>query len=277
MPQISSGILVRAGHQGRFAINLPSIHAVYRARGAKMRQSAPVFDATQQQRGSILQQGRARIEHAVDGIRPMLTGQDRVAGMPQKQWRVVIAFDIRKRCFGSSHESSSAFSDFCRERISNSAIRNDKRGFRSLILIGAVGMQAVPATAGFRIVERKLQIVIAQEPVESRPGLSAPAIVSRSRDRPVNKRTPRRRLQWVADRTEPVHSPSAIKPLRADRHKVAVHRATLRFHKPIQRIESGGNHAFVPASRPHEQHGLGQSRVPVRHNILKPLPVRTLD
>jgi hypothetical protein len=33
-------------------------------------------------------------------------------------------------------------------------------------------MQAVPAPTSFRIIERKPEIVITQEPVESRPGLT---------------------------------------------------------------------------------------------------------
>src|SRR5208282_4450668 len=43
------GILLRAGHQGRFTINLPPIDTVSRTRGAKMRQTAAVLDAAQEQ------------------------------------------------------------------------------------------------------------------------------------------------------------------------------------------------------------------------------------
>jgi hypothetical protein len=60
-----------------------------------MGQSTPVFDSAQQQGGSILQSCGACIEDAVDGIRPILAGQDRVGWMPQEQWRIVIAFDVR--------------------------------------------------------------------------------------------------------------------------------------------------------------------------------------
>jgi hypothetical protein len=47
-----------------------------------------------------------------------------------------------------------------------------------LILIGAFGMQSVPAAARDGIIKRKLQIVVAQKPVESRPGFVAPAVVA---------------------------------------------------------------------------------------------------
>src|SRR5580693_4103565 len=52
-----------------------------------------------------------------------------------------------------------------------------KGGFGSLVLVGTVGMQAVPAAAGHGIIERKLQIVIAKEPIEGRPSLAAPTAV----------------------------------------------------------------------------------------------------
>jgi len=39
-------------------------------------------------------------------------------------------------------------------------------------------MKAVPATAADGIIKRKLQIIFAKEPVESRPGFAAPAVVA---------------------------------------------------------------------------------------------------
>jgi hypothetical protein len=54
-----------------------------------------------------------------------------------------------------------------------------ERGFGALILIGAIGMQAIAASAGGGIVERDLQIVVAEEPIECAPRFLAPAILSR--------------------------------------------------------------------------------------------------
>ena len=118
------GILLRAGHQCRFTINLPSIDTVPRPRGAEMRQATPVFNPAQEQSSAIRQQGCAGIEHAVDGVRPILARQDRVARVTQKQWRIMIAFYVDKGAFGSSHGLSD-LSDFCSECISRSAIKND--------------------------------------------------------------------------------------------------------------------------------------------------------
>jgi hypothetical protein len=60
-----------------------------------MRQAAPVFDATQEQSSAIRQQGCAGVEYAVDGVRPIFARQDGVAGVTQKQRRVVRAFDVQ--------------------------------------------------------------------------------------------------------------------------------------------------------------------------------------
>jgi hypothetical protein len=60
-----------------------------------MRQAAPVFDAAQEQSSTIRQQGCAGVEYAVDGVRPIFARQDGVAGVTQKQRRVVRAFDVQ--------------------------------------------------------------------------------------------------------------------------------------------------------------------------------------
>src|SRR5256885_7394692 len=57
--------------------------------------------------------------------------------------------------------------------------RERRRRFRSLVLISAVGVQAVAASTGAGIVERNLQVVISQKPIESGPRLFPPAALSR--------------------------------------------------------------------------------------------------
>jgi hypothetical protein len=52
-----------------------------------------------------------------------------------------------------------------------------KRGFRPLIFVGPVGMQAVSTTTSGRIVNREIQIIAAAEPIEGAPGFNAPAFV----------------------------------------------------------------------------------------------------
>src|SRR5580704_10737995 len=137
-------------------------------------------------------------------------------------------------------------------------------------------MQSISAAASHGIIKSKLEIVVAQEPVESRPSSTPPAAVTSHSVR----------LQTRRNRTGSFNrllieagllTALAIKSSRPDWYKVAVGFATLRFHKPIQRIESDGKHTFVRASCPHKQHGLRQPRISVRHNVLKPSPVRTPD
>ena len=108
-------------------------------------------------------------------------------------------------------------------------------------------MQAVAAAAGDGIIKRKLQIVVAEEPVESRPGFAAPAAVT---SYAVGLQTRRdraggfKRLLIEAG----LLTTLAIEALRTDGHKVAVDFAALRFEQPIQRFETGGNHAIIRAS-----------------------------
>src|SRR5208282_2776876 len=50
-----------------------------------------------------------------------------------------------------------------------------QRRFRALILVGAVGMQAVAAPTRGGIIEGNLQIIVSEEPIESGPRFFAPA------------------------------------------------------------------------------------------------------
>ena len=105
-------------------------------------------------------------------------------------------------------------------------------------------MQAVPAAAGDGIIKRQLQIVVAEEPVESRPGFAAPAAVASDA---VGLQTRRNRaggFKRLLIETS-LLAILAIETLRTDRHKVAVDFAALRLRQPIQRFETGGNHAII--------------------------------
>ncbi len=52
-----------------------------------------------------------------------------------------------------------------------------ERRFRTLILVGAIGVQAVPATAGRRVIHGQIQVVAPAEPIEGAAGFFAPARV----------------------------------------------------------------------------------------------------
>src|SRR5713226_8837969 len=105
-------------------------------------------------------------------------------------------------------------------------------------------MQAVPATPGDRIIQGKLQIVVAQEPVEGRPGFTAPAAVAGHAigfEARRNRAGGFNRLLIEAGSFTIL----AIEPLRSDGYKVAIDLAVLRFREPIQAFESGGNHTRI--------------------------------
>ena len=97
-----------------------------------------------------------------------------------------------------------------------------QRGLRALIFVGSVGMQAVAATAGGRIIESNLKIVVSQEPIEGRPCLFAPAALSRNAIS----------LQACGDGRAGFHRLLVkaglfcilgIEAVRSDRHKMTLH------------------------------------------------------
>ena len=199
-----------------------------------MRQAAPIFDAAQAAEWCHLQQGRAGIEHAVDGVRPIFAVRIGLAGMPKQQWFVASCYgdahkisrngqyiSVRDRSHEQSPVDSALFRFFA-----ESAFRAVPSGTTAWIplpdfRLTRSGCKPSRQPPVHGIVERKLQIVVAQEPVESRPGFAAPAIVSGyairlqtggHRARGFNRLLIEARL----------FATLAIKPLRADRHKVAV-------------------------------------------------------
>src|SRR5438270_497541 len=60
-----------------------------------------------------------------------------------------------------------------------SSMPHNSSGYRSLVFSRAVRVQAVAASAGAGIVERNLQVIISQKPIESGPRLFPPAALSR--------------------------------------------------------------------------------------------------
>src|SRR5689334_13201125 len=57
-------------------------------------------------------------------------------------------------------------------------LKKSERGLRALIFVRSVGVQTVATTAGRRIVNRTVQIVAPEEPLEDAPRLLAPAIIA---------------------------------------------------------------------------------------------------
>src|ERR1700704_4033309 len=104
-------------------------------------------------------------------------------------------------------------------------------------------MQAVPAAACDGVIQRKLQIIVTKEPVECRPGFAAPAVAAGYAISFETRRNRARSFNRLLIETG-LFPTLAIKALRSDRHKVVVGLATLRFHQPLQRFETGGNHTI---------------------------------
>src|SRR3984893_3807044 len=108
-------------------------------------------------------------------------------------------------------------------------------------------MQTVPAAAGDGIIKRKVQIVVAKEPVECRPGCAAPAAVTGYAIGFETRRNCAGSFNRLLIETG-LFPALVIKALRSDRHKVPVGFATLRFHQPFQSFETGGDHTIIRAS-----------------------------
>src|SRR5580658_3870415 len=108
-------------------------------------------------------------------------------------------------------------------------------------------MKPVAAATSHRIIKRKLQIVVAQEPVECRPGLVAPAAITCYAVRLQIRRYRAGSLKWLLIKAR-LLATLAIKTLRPDRHKVAIAFRALRCSEPVQRFEARGDHAIIRAS-----------------------------
>src|SRR4030088_1240862 len=93
-----------------------------------MRQAASILHAAQQQGRAVREHRRASIEHAVNGIRPVLAREDWVGTMAMQQWLERSAEKAHLLFHGYGHERISfcSGSGSCTERISRSAMRNDR-------------------------------------------------------------------------------------------------------------------------------------------------------
>jgi len=86
------GIFPGICHQCRLRINAPSIDTVDRTRGTKMRQSAAIFNAAEQQRVAVGQPYSPRVKDAVNRIGPVFPAENRIAGIARKQGIIVTWF-----------------------------------------------------------------------------------------------------------------------------------------------------------------------------------------
>ena len=80
-----SGIGTECG----LAIDRPPVDAVGRSRRAQVRVPAAILGPAQQQRGAVGQSRGPGVEHGVDGVRPVVRGENRVSGVPVEERLVV--------------------------------------------------------------------------------------------------------------------------------------------------------------------------------------------
>ena len=119
------GIFRRIWHQRGLGIDLPSIFAIRRSSRTQMRQASSIFHSAKEKSRSIREQCGARIEDAVDGVRPILACKDGVGWMAQQE-RLVTSTRCGQKCsLGALHDGISNCSGSCSECISRSAIKND--------------------------------------------------------------------------------------------------------------------------------------------------------
>src|SRR5580698_5575956 len=108
-------------------------------------------------------------------------------------------------------------------------------------------MEAVSATARPCVVNRRVQIVFAEKPLEDLVGFFQPATLLRQ---PVDLKTGRDRcacLQWllIEARLLASFNKESVGP---DRHEYLFVVAVLLGHKPLERIHSRLDHSLVIAS-----------------------------
>jgi hypothetical protein len=85
-------------HQTRLGIDLPVINAIGRASNTEVGMPTAIFDTAQKQSSPIRQQCRARIEDAVDWVRPLSGSQNGIAWMTLQRLKVLIVH--WRRTFG---------------------------------------------------------------------------------------------------------------------------------------------------------------------------------
>src|SRR5687768_17528485 len=105
----------------RLVVDDPPVDSVFRSSGAEMRMPAPIFDATEEQRGAVGKPRRTRIEDTVDRIGPVRGRQNGIGFMPMKK-RFVAALHEGRPSFVSTDPSASRRSA---KRISQSAKRKE--------------------------------------------------------------------------------------------------------------------------------------------------------
>ena len=147
-----------------------------------------------------------------------------------------------------------------------------ERRLRALVLVQAIDVDPVAATAGRRVVDRASQRVLAEEPVECAPRVVEPARVARSRAARRGTPRPSRTPRPAADR-----SSRAARRARGSRSSPTGAKvpsaATCWRHEPLERAHADLGHLVVAHPRRRHEQRLREARVAVREPVLEPGPV----
>ena len=146
----------------------------------------------------------------------------------------------------------------------------------SLILIGPVSMEPIsqpPVVASYN----EVQIVVSQEPIESRPCLSKPTIISCRTTRFEASGDGCASFDRLLIKAEPCRL-TRDRSRASDRNEVALHAATLLGLPATRaRLQTCGEPLLVGTSSACQQQCVRQARVAVRQALFKPLPSRRID
>ena len=132
--------------------------AVRRARDGQVGDAAPILDPGEQDGRAVDERG-GRVEHGVDGIRPVVGGEDRVRRVPLEE----LARGHAVTRLGRAGSGGGADAGGVEEK--RRAMERERR-LRALVLVQRLAPEPVAAAAGGEVVERFLQAVAAEEPLE---------------------------------------------------------------------------------------------------------------
>ena len=213
---------------------------------------------------------RARVEDGVRRIGPVRRGQDRVLGVAVEEDLVAAA---RRHVRYSRAARGDALPARSAERISSSASRKDSVDSAPWFSFtrSAWSPSRQPPVAG--VVERLLQLVLSEEPVERAPRVLAPSARRRS------TRCASRHAETIAHASTGCWSKrglgaaARVEAVRADRARSSRRPSAGSTPSHSSERRPDRDHLLVLHPRAGHDERLRQARVAVREAVLEPGPV----
>ena len=160
-----------AGGEERLGIDRPAVDSVRGAGDGEVRDPTQVFDPGEQH-GLVLERGGGRVEDGVRRIGPLLRAEDRIAGMALEE--------LPHRCGGRDASCRRLLEGVVRigartpggvEQQSRAMERERRLG--ALVAVQRLAAEAVAAAAGREVVERQVEAVASEKPLERAPRANA--------------------------------------------------------------------------------------------------------